>query len=305
MFRTCLLWLVFLFTFFQHSALENPHWDYQRNGPDTWPHTHDTCEGNAQSPINIRLAKVIYNPNLHPLSLNGYTNNDSSYLWNFSHNGHTIVARPPPLAHLSITGADLTEEFYLDQLHFHWGYNIYQGSEHTINGIKYPLEIHFVHRSRYSRTLTVLSLIFRIRVEDNPSLNELLSIVNETIDSSVTIERQMNLSRLFPGVASLRFYRYDGSLTTPPCTEGVRWIISARLIPISPSQWEVFARNSVPMNFRPTEKLYSRIVYSNFQPESDEDTYDEENHRSQHSSAYARPISFVFLLITLLQFLFH
>ena len=300
MFRTCLLPLVFLFCFFQHSILENPLWDYQRNGPDTWPHTHDTCEGDAQSPINIRLAKVEYDPHLHPLSLNGYSSNDSAYLWRFSHNGHTIVAHPPALARLSISGADLLEEYYLDQIHLHWGYNIYQGSEHTINGIKYPLEMHFVHQSRYSRTLAVLSLLFRIRLEENPSLDELLAIVNETIDSSITVERQMNISRLFPGVSPLRFYRYDGSLTTPPCTEGVRWIISARFIPIAPSQWKVFVRNSVPMNFRLTQKLQSRTVTSNFEPESDEDaSSSEEDHRSQHSSVCSHSIPTVLLVFIL------
>ena len=300
MFRSWLLLLISLLSLFQYSILDSPHWDYQRYGPDTWRHTYETCEGDAQSPIDIRTSKLQYDANLRPLSLNGYTGNDSSYLWEISHNGHTIVARPPVLAHLSINGADLPEEFYLDHLHFHWGYNVYQGSEHTINGMKHPLEMHFVHRSRFSRTYAVLSVLFKLRYEENPMLDELLSIINETIDTSISIERQMNLSRLFPTTSPPRFYRYDGSLTTPPCTEGVLWIILARFISISRSQWDVFVRNSVPANFRPTEKLNSRIVSSNFPPESYDETYDDEDHRSHHSSASTQSISNLLFLIFIL-----
>jgi hypothetical protein len=54
---------------------------------------NDACEGEAQSPIDIRISHVKYNPNFHPLSLNGYTTNASLYSWNFTHNGHTIVQK--------------------------------------------------------------------------------------------------------------------------------------------------------------------------------------------------------------------
>jgi carbonic anhydrase len=291
--------LLFLFSLLKHSILQNPstpHWDYQREGPDTWRHTFDSCEGNAQSPINIRTCSVKYDPNLSPLSLNGYTTNISLHVWNFTHNGHTIIAYPPPLAHLSISGANLPENFHLVQFHFHWGYNAYQGSEHTIDGMKYPLEIHFVHEGRYSNALAVLSILFTLRLEDNPHINELLSILNRTINTDVFVEQQINISRLFPATLTPQFYRYNGSLTIPPCTEGVTWIILARKVPISKYQLEIFVRNSVPFNFRSPQQLYSRTISANFRPEP----HDEEGESSHHSSAYAKHIPVLLFSLILL-----
>jgi carbonic anhydrase len=212
-----MLQLILLFLLLNYS--HHLPWDYEREGPDTWPHTYDECEGEAQSPIDIRTSHVKYNSNLSPLSLNGYTTNISLYVWNFTHNGHTIVAYPPPLARLSMSGANLPEVFYLVQFHFHWGYNAYQGSEHTIDGIKYPLEIHFLHQAHFSTALAVLSVLFDLQRDDNPYINDLLSILNQTTNASISVEHQIDISRLFPTALSPRFYLYNGSLTTPPCTE--------------------------------------------------------------------------------------
>ncbi len=297
-----MLKLLFLFSLLKYSILQNPstnHWNYQREGPDTWHHTYDSCEGEAQSPIDIRTSNVKYDPNLSSLSLNGYTTNISLYVWNFTHNGHTIIVYPPPLARLSISGANLLEVFYLIQFHFHWGYNAYQGSEHTIDGVKYPLEMHFVHEAHFSRALAVVSILFHLQRDDNPHINELLSILNRTTNTSVFVERKIDISRLFPIALSPRFYLYNGSLTTPPCTEGVTWIILARTVPISSYQLEIFINNSVSFNFRPPQKLHSRIVSANFRPEP----HDEEGENIHHSSACIQQISVFFLSFILVIFM--
>ena len=299
-----MLRLLLLFSFFQYSRLQNlttPHWDYQREGPDTWHHNNDACEGEAQSPVDIRTSRVKYNPNFRPLSLNGYTTNTSVYTWNFTNNGHTIVALPPPLTNLSISGADLPENFYLIQFHFHWGYNAYQGSEHTIDGMKYPLEVHFVHQARYSSAYAVVGILFKLHSDDNPAINGLLSILNETSNTSVSVERRIDLSRLFPTASSPKFYRYNGSLTTPPCTEGVTWIILERCVRISAYQLEVFVGNSVPFNFRPPQKLHSRTISANFHPEPHGDSEDESTH---HSSACDQQTP-IFLLSLIFIVIFH
>ncbi len=303
MFRTFIFQLVFLFSLLNYSILQhtNPsthQWDYQRYGPDTWPYRFDTCEGESQSPIDIRISNVKFDSNLTPLSLNGYTTNMYSYVWNFTHNGHTIIAYPPPLARLSISGANLAEVFYLVQFHFHWGYNAYQGSEHTIDGRKYPLEIHFVHQAHFSGAFAVLSILFDLQRDDNLYINDLLSILNQTTNTSISIQHQINISRLFPTVSSPHFYLYNGSLTSPPCTENVTWIIIARHIPISPYQLEVFTGNSVPFNFRPPQKLHSRKVSANFRPQSHE-----EDASVHHSSAYIKQIPIFLLLLILIIFL--
>ena len=276
--------LAFLFHSVDLQTSNNSHWDYEREGPDAWPHAYDTCEGESQSPIDIRTSRLKYEPSFTPLSLNGYNANMSSYTWNFTHNGHTIVAYPPPLARLSMSGGGLPEIFYLVQFHLHWGFNPFQGSEHTIDGRKYPLEVHFVHRAPATNTLAVLGILFDRQRDDNPYLNDLLFVLNRTIDSSVAIAQQIDLSRLFPKTPTPKFYRYNGSLTTPPCTEGVIWTILARPIPISDYQLRTFSDNQVSFNFRPTQKLHSRRVLASFRPEPEEGAEEEGGHGGEDGS---------------------
>jgi carbonic anhydrase len=283
---------LFLFSLLHlvHLQSTNPppahHWDYEREGPDTWPHAYETCEGEAQSPINIRSSYVKYDPTLTPLSLNGYTGNMSSLVWNFTHNGHTIVAYPPPLARLSMSGGGLPDVFYLVQFHFHWGYNAFQGSEHTINDRRYPLEVHFVHRAPFTGTLAVLGILFDRQRDDNPYLNDLLSVLNRTVNTSISVEQQIDLSRLLPTSPSPRFYRYNGSLTTPPCTEGVIWTLLTRTVPMSSYQVRALFNNIIPFNFRPPQKLHSRKVLANFRPEPHEGGEEGEiGEGAHHSSA--------------------
>ena len=274
-----------------------PHWDYEREGPDAWHHLYDQCEGESQSPINIRTPFVRYE-SFAPLSLNGYHNNISSISWNFTHNGHTIVATPIQSNRLSISGGGLTDIFYLIQFHLHWGYNEYQGSEHTINNEKFPLEMHFVHRSSSTGQLAVIAILFTLKREDNPYLNDLLSVLNRTVNSSTTIEQQVDLSRLFPTSSSPQFYRYNGSLTTPPCTEGVIWTIFERFVPISSYQVRALHRNTIRVNYRSPQPLHSRKVVANFHPKRLEGVEEEEEGGGgHHSLASSKQISLILLFI--------
>lgn len=312
MFYSFICQVLFLILFvinFVHLQTTTPipsprHWDYEREGPDAWHHLFDTCEGESQSPIDIKTSHVKYDSNLKPLTLTGYSSNMTSYVWNFTHNGHTIVAYPPPLARLSMSGGGLPETFYLIQFHFHWGYNAFQGSEHTINGHKYPLEVHFVHQAPFTRTLAVLGILFDRQRDDNPYLNDLLSVLNRTINTSTATEQKLDISRLLPTTPTPRFYRYNGSLTTPPCTEGVIWTVLARPISISEYQLRALTGNVVPFNFRPPQKLYSRHVLANFRPEAHEGGEEEgegEGGGGHHGSGaihLIKPIYLFFLLCT-------
>ncbi|CAF3472892.1 unnamed protein product [Rotaria socialis] len=280
----------------QNTNPPETHWDYQREGPDAWHHLFDTCEGEAQSPIDIRTPLVKYDSSLPPLILNGYATNMSSFLWNLTHNGHTIVAYPPPLARLSMSGGGLIDTYYLVQFHLHWGYNAFQGSEHTINGRKYPLEIHFVHRAPFTGAFAVLSIMFDRQRDDNIHLNSLLSAVNRTVNSSIAIEQSIDLSRILP-TSPPRFYRYNGSLTTPPCTEGVIWTVLARTIPISAYQLRAFESNIIPFNFRPTQKLHTRKVLANFRPDTHEGGEEGESEGGHHSSASSNHLKIVQLIL--------
>lgn len=305
MFLTFSLQLILLLSilidfYHQHVSPLTPHWDYQRDGPDTWHRKFVTCESKIQSPINIRTSHVIYDPTLSPLVLNDFVTN-TSYVWNFTHNGHTIAVYPTAFVRFSISGAGLPDKFDLIQFHFHWGYNAYQGSEHTIDGIKYPLEIHFVHQARSSDALAVVSVLFQLQSNDNPYINDLLLILNQTSMKSMFVETQIDISYLFPTFFSPQFYRYNGSLTTPPCTDGIHWIVLASTVPISEDQLKVFANNAVPLNFRQPQKLYKRKVLANFQPQNLQKIDDEDNCRS---SVCTQELSRFLLLFTLILTLF-
>ncbi|UJR35155.1 hypothetical protein I4U23_027924 [Adineta vaga] len=302
-----MFWIVFLslihISNLQTIKTPEHEWDYGREGPDTWPHRYESCEGEAQSPINIRTSHVKYDSRLTtPLVFSGYASNTSSIVWNFTHNGHTIVAHPPPLARLSMSGGGLPSDYYLVQFHLHWGYNAFQGSEHTIDGQKFPIEIHFVHRAAFTNSYAVFSILFERQRDDNTHLNELLSILNRTVNTSVTIEQQIDLSRIIPTASPPKFYRYNGSFTTPPCTEGVIWTVLKRRISISEYQHRALMSNAIPFNFRPPQRLFSRTVYVNFKSEGHEGGEEEEGEGEggHHSSASLKIAQLFLVFISLI-----
>lgn len=272
-------------------------WDYTRKGPDTWHHASLTCEGDQQSPIDIDSNLVTYDPRLVPLSLNGYTTNTTIYAWNFTHDSHTIIIYPPTSARLSVSGANLPGVFDLVSVHFRWGYNTHQGSEHTINGRKFPLEVQFVHRAQQSESTVIVSLLFNGQKADNPALEPLLTVLDQINDESISSQQIIDLSFLFPSDPSIYFYRYMGSLTTPPCTEGVTWIVLAKTIPISSKQMHVFFNNSSPMNFRPIQKLNRRPILANF-PQPLENNHGQEQVHSQSSRSFLQVPFFVILVVS-------
>jgi carbonic anhydrase len=266
----------------QSNPTKTFQWNYERQGPDVWHHAAAICDGDSQSPIDIDTKRVKYDVRLTALSLHAYQTNASVSPWNFTHDGHTIVVYPPTTARLSVSGANLPEVFHLVHFQLHWGYNCHQGSEHTINGRKYSLEIQFVHRSADFRATAILSILFERQSADNPYLNDFLSIINQTTHPSVFVEQPLDLSVFLPSNPAMRFYRYNGSLTTPPCTEGVHWIVLARTVPISSRQVGLLINNTVAFNYRPTQKLHQRQVLANF-PQETSSTVDEHIGRDEHA----------------------
>ncbi|CAF0787889.1 unnamed protein product [Didymodactylos carnosus] len=270
----CLLFSVFSRLFADIASTpasgHSKHWDYERNGPDTWLHKFDHCKGKSQSPIDIQTSQVRYDSKLDNLNLTGYTNINTT--WNITHNGHTIVVTPSKRTKISMSGAKLMDVFNLLHFHIHWGLNVYQGSEHTIDGQKYPLEIHFVHNTTSNSRLAALGVLYKLEPTDNVQLNDFLDIISKILNETTMIEQQViDISKLLPPrnkTNSLRFYRYNGSLTTPPCNEAVTWTLLEYPVPISARQLQVFQHNSVRWNFRPIQKLHTRHVIANFKPES-------------------------------------
>ena len=135
------------------------------------------------------------------------------------------------------------ERFELLQFHFH------TPSEHYINGTPFPMEVHFVHRSQNGE-LAVLGVMFKVG-ETNPALDTLWKAAGSDTPVSVSTED------LLP--QKLNYFRYDGSLTTPPCSEGVKWHVVPYPVSVSEEQLLAF-QGLFPVNARPIQPKHGRVV---------------------------------------------
>ncbi|XP_065831520.1 carbonic anhydrase-like [Oscarella lobularis] len=165
--------------------------------------------------------------------------------------------------------------FQLDHFHVHFGSEETRGSEHTIDGVAYPAEVHFVHYNTKYRDLesalmeenglSVIGVFLKLGSVSNPELDELKfeTLSSKGMKNSVGT---LFLNNLLP--TRRDYYTYEGSLTTPPCDENVRWIVMRHPIPITPSQlWALRRVNtggsddtSMADNYRPTQPLNGRKV---------------------------------------------
>jgi len=216
------------------------HWAYEgEHGPDHWgdlsPDFVQCKVGVNQSPINIVDAS---DAQLPPLELD-YTTSTVDLL----NNGHTAQANVQPGSYLRVGG----EEFELIQLHLH------TPSEHRIDGKPFLMETHYVHRNARGE-LAVLALLHH-----EGASSEALDRFEDKIPK--TIGKSVDYSGTLAGTPVTRveksYYRYNGSLTTPPCSEGVRWYVLKQSSPVSLDQQKLYqkligddARGPQPINAR-------------------------------------------------------
>uniref|UniRef100_A0A8C9XLN6 Carbonic anhydrase n=1 Tax=Sander lucioperca TaxID=283035 RepID=A0A8C9XLN6_SANLU len=248
--------------------------DNQCNTPGLWGKTYSTCDGNSQSPINIITRKTLKDERLTPFIFTNYREIFSDAMTNV---GHSVKVGVPHLS--TISGGGLPTTYKAVEFHMHWGNNERPGSEHTIDGEQYPMELHIVHMKHHYTDLTtalsdpegvaVLGFFYERSNSANrkydPITNALRSI---TITNSNTSLPSISLAQLIPAEQNLTsFYRYKGSLTTPGCTEAVIWTVFENTIPLSMDQLRVFSdlqfHDGKPMvgNFRPVQPLNGRQVF--------------------------------------------
>ncbi|NOH66604.1 carbonic anhydrase [Vibrio rotiferianus] len=223
------------------SAANAANWGYEgEHGPAHWGEFASECaKGQNQSPINIdstieaKLAKLQFNYDGKVISL--------------LNNGHTLQTSLEGNNTLKVDGKD----FALKQFHFH------TPSENHVDGKEYPLEAHFVH-SDEEGNLAVVAVFFKVG-EANPTLAKLLQNIPDK-EQNVAIKAPFDADILIP--TDKEYYRFNGSLTTPPCSEGVRWLVLKDVQSISPEQVEEFAK-VMGTNNRPIQALNARMVLEN------------------------------------------
>lgn len=218
------------------------HWSYEGDaGPAKWGDldaANQICSiGTQQSPIDISST---VSANLFPLEINWADKADT-----IVNNGHTIQLNVGEGSTLKLGGTS----FSLVQFHFH------RPSEHLIDGKSFPMEVHFVHRMA-SGTLGVVGVLMQAG-STNATFNRIVTTMPQTEGPAVNADPGIDPNALLP--AKRRYYRYEGSLTTPPCSEVVDWMVLTEPVTVGADDIAAFAK-LYPMNARPPQKDHRRFV---------------------------------------------
>lgn len=222
------------------------HWSYEgEEGPAHWGELGEEYEmcakGLNQSPIDL-TADV--HADLPELEFEYYSHSAIHEV----NNGHTIQQNILPGSFLRIPSRDLKVE--LKQFHFH------SPSEHTIAGESFDMEIHFVHADENGALLVVGVLI--TEGDEHPVLKQLWSFMPE--NTGDTIEKPIGIeeTNLLPPTRD--YFSYGGSLTTPPCSEGVKWLVLKTPIEASADQIAVFKSRVGDATNRPVQPHNARLI---------------------------------------------
>jgi len=223
------------------SAADTPHWTYEgHHGPGAWASLdpgYASCSGLNQSPVD--LADTV-DAELPPLQLT-----PAADLVALVDNGHTLQVNAGGDSRLQLDG----RAFTLRQFHFH------APSEHRIDGRQFPLEAHLVHSDADGR-LAVIGVLFDAGAS-HPLLQALVDHL-PTDSAPRAIDTDLAAASLLPDQHD--YFRYNGSLTTPPCSEGVRWIVVEQASTATAEQIAHIARAMHGPNNRPLQPLNARLV---------------------------------------------
>ncbi|XP_014728558.1 PREDICTED: carbonic anhydrase-related protein [Sturnus vulgaris] len=266
---------------------EPPEWGYEEGVE--WGLIFPDANGEYQSPINLNSREAKYDPSLLEvrLSPNYVVCRDCEVI----NDGHSIqialksksvlIGGPLPRGH----------EFELHDVRFHWGRENQRGSEHTVNFKAFPMELHLMHwnSTLYSSIdeavgkkhgIAIIALFVQIGKEHVglKAVTEILQDIQYK-GKSKTIPC-FNPNSLLPDPLLRDYWVYEGSLTIPPCSEGVTWILFRYPLTVSQVQIEEFRRLRTHVkgaellegsdgilgdNFRPTQPLSDRIIRAAFQ----------------------------------------
>ncbi|KAL0909022.1 hypothetical protein M5K25_023544 [Dendrobium thyrsiflorum] len=237
------------------SSKEIEEYNYQigsKYGPDHWGDLRKdwaTCKkGNLQSPIDLNDKRVEYVPLLGDLKRSYHPANAL-----IKNRGHDIMVKwEDDAGGLWINGT----QFSLLQVHWH------TPSEHTFNNHKYSMELHIVHQRADDNKYAVVGILYTIGRPDTflTKMMKYIKMVSDKKDLEVKIG-SVDPRKIKRG--SRKYYRYIGSLTTPPCTEGVVWTIIRKVRTVSVEQLRLLkeaVEDGFEKNARPSQPIEDRTV---------------------------------------------
>jgi carbonic anhydrase len=219
-------------------------WAYSgETGPEHWAELEEgsACYGQYQSPVN--LVNYITKASLPPIN---FFYSDSTHLHAVANNGHTIQYAFEPGDYINYAGT----RYNLVQFHVH------EPAEHLIDGIRYPLEVHLVHKSA-GGFFAVVSIMAKEN-RSSPAFSFLESYLPVAAGEEKTVRRAFAMESVLP--TNRNYITYEGSLTTPPCTEGVRWLVMREPLSVSLEQLEQLQELMPKPNYRTEQRLNNRQV---------------------------------------------
>jgi len=232
------------------------HWGYTADvGPSHWSELnkkyHMCSEGKQQSPINV-VANT-QDKLLPPLDIQYIKSSKSvAHHTNTGHtqelnNGHTVEVEVDGGNMFNVDG----ESYELKQFHFH------TPSENHVDGKSYPLEAHFVHASKDGK-LAVIAVMFEEGTE-HPTLKKIWSKFPMKVNKELDIKFNADdLNSMMPTDKS--YYRFKGSLTTPPCTEDVKWFVLKTPLSVSKAEIDAIYKELGHANNRPVQATNKREI---------------------------------------------
>ncbi|XP_062119135.1 alpha carbonic anhydrase 7-like [Humulus lupulus] len=226
-----------------------------KKGPHHWGELKKewkACNhGKLQSPIDLLYQRIKLSPKLGQIEMNYKPNNAT-----INNRGHDIAIKwLEDAGSIKINGTDC----FLKQCHWH------SPSEHTLNGRRFDLELHMVHQSHEvngESKIAVTALFYKIGKPDRFLSKLTRDIINITdtkkvVHQGVIDPRELRLN-------GLMYYRYIGSLTVPPCTEGVLWAINKRISTVSREQVRLLklaVHDYAEINARPLQPINGRYIH--------------------------------------------
>jgi carbonic anhydrase len=226
------------------NGREGPQWGYDgEQGPENWGRLHPDfapcAEGKQQSPVDLRMPSPE-----NPADINFQY---QPVAFNMLNNGHTVMAECENAGFMEVDG----KRYFLKQIRFH------SPSEHTMGGQPFEMEAQFIHESEDGQPAIVA--VFIQRGDANLAYASLWQHVpRQAGEMQATEGVAVNAADLLP--ESRTYYHYDGSLTTPPCTEGVKWYIMAMPVWVSGAQLVALQRIS-DRNARPVQPFNNRVFH--------------------------------------------
>lgn len=228
-----------------HASGGGVHWGYTGEaGPEHWgelaPAFVACKEGKSQSPVDLT---GLVDVDLPPIKFKY-----APVTLEVVNNGHAIQVNYPAGGQITVDG----KTYDLLQFHFH------SPSENTIEGRSFPLEAHLVHKDAEGK-LAVVAVMFEIGPAD-PVVAEIWDYMPPKAGTARLVSHlSVDAMQLLP--ENKEYFAFDGSLTTPPCTEGVKWMVLKQPMTISADQLKMFQMTMHGPNNRPVQPLYERVVF--------------------------------------------